>query len=192
MDIFGIITAFLSGGLAGAGINIYFQKRRSAQEYRSLILAFALELVLAFERCVIYYEQSKKGEISYSGLFDFTDASILSKFAAVSKNPETVAAIVDLKSVYFQVGRHVEEASKFAAQANRLAEGEQEKTRLMRAALHAQGTALAFFNSSYEKAEKQTAQVIEAAKKISPGDVVKDLFNRFSQASQKKRNLDKQ
>lgn len=74
--------------------------------------------MLAFERCVIYYRQHKqyeksgKIEVSYSGLFNFTDASILSKFASVSNRPEVVTAIMKLKAAYFQVGRHVEDASE--------------------------------------------------------------------------------
>jgi hypothetical protein len=186
-----IFAALISGGLAGAIVNIYFTKRQSKKELRSLSLAFASELTLAFVRCVKYYEQSRKPEVSYSGLFDFTDSAILSRFAVVNTQPEIVAAIVDLKSHYFQIRRHVEEASKFAAQANRLAEDEKDKERLMKAAIHAQGTALAFFFSSYEDIVMKTGLILEEAKKISSKKVVGDLEQKFKEAEQKKLEIDK-
>lgn len=140
-----IIASIIGGGLAGAAVNIYFSERQSKKELKALIVVFAAELTLAFARCVKYYDQSRKKEVSYSGLFDFTNASILSRFATVNNQPEVMAAIVNLKSHYFQIGRHVEEASKFAAQADRLAREQEESQRLMKAAFRAQGTALAFF-----------------------------------------------
>ncbi len=189
MDLSSIVAAIL-GGLAGSGLTLYSQQRQQKKEFRSLILSFASELVLAFERCVMYYEQSKKGVISYSGLFDFTDASIFSKFAAVADKPEIVTAIMELKSIYFQVGRHVIEAAKSAAQAEGMAEDEDEKKRLLQAARHAQGRALAFFLSSYGDAVSATSQIVEAAREISPGSVVNDLTSRVSRAKQRKINVD--
>jgi len=186
-----VTAAIVGGGLAGALVNIYFNRKQSKKELKSLILAFASEFTFAFVRCVKYYEQSKKQEISFSGLFDFTDASILSRFAVVNTQPEVVAAIMDLKSHYFQIRRHVEEAGRFAAQANRLAEDEKDREKLMRAAIHAQGTALAFFFSSYQDIERKTSVILEEAKKINPGVVVDDLEKKFKDALTKKSNLDK-
>ncbi len=192
--IFVPIIAVLIGVLAGAVINIYLTRRQSTKELMSLILAFASELTLAFERCVMYYEQARKGQVSFSELFDFTDASILSRFATVNTQPEVLAAIIDLKSTYFQIGRHVEDAARFAAEANRLAKGKSKKAgKLMEAARHAQGTALAFFLGSderYEKTVKETEIILDAAKKISPGKVAQDLENKFADARAKKADLD--
>ncbi len=103
INIFLPLVSAVLGGLAGAGISIYYSRRQAKQEYRSLILSFCSEMVSIFWRCVKYYKQSKTGEISYSALFTFTDSSTLSKFASVCKKPEVVAAIVELKSMYFQV-----------------------------------------------------------------------------------------
>lgn len=191
--IFVPIIAALIGALTAGLINICSTRRQSGRELRSLILAFASELTLAFERCVMYYEQARKGEISFSGLFDFTEASILSRFATVNTQPEVVTAIIDLKSTYFQIGRHVEEAARFAAQANRLAKGENEKAKLMKAASLAQGTALAFFLGSkerYERTVEETALIIDAANKISPGKVAEELESKFEDAKRKKTELD--
>jgi hypothetical protein len=80
-----LFTAVL-GGLAGAGISIWFSRRQARKEYSSLILAFCSELISVFERCVMYYAQIKKKEVSYSALFSFTDSSALSKFASVCQN----------------------------------------------------------------------------------------------------------
>lgn len=186
-----IIASIIGGGLAGAVVNIYFTRRQSKKELKSLILAFASEFIFAFVRCVKYYEQSRKQEISFSGLFDFTDASILSRFAVVNTQPEVVAAIMDLKSHYFQIRRHVEDAGKFAVQANRLAEDEKDREKLMRAAVHAQGTALAFFFSSYEDIVQKSSLILEEAKKISPVKVVDELEQKFKDAATKKSELDK-
>jgi len=139
------VIAALIGALVATGINIYFNKRRSKRELTSLILTFACELTLAFERCVMYYKQAIKGEVSFSVLFDFTDASVLSRFATVNPQPEIISAIMELKSTYFQIRRHVEDVARFAAQGDRFAEGTEERRLWMNAAGRAQRTALAFF-----------------------------------------------
>jgi len=184
-----LVSAIL-GGLAGAGISIYYSRRQAKQEYRSLILSFCSEMVSIFWRCVKYYKQSKTGEISYSALFSFTDSSTLAKFASVCKKPEVVAAIVELKSMYFQVQRHVEEASRFAVEGSR-ASAPSEKDDLMKKAARAQGTALAFFHSSYENIEKEMDLIVQTAKQVAPGDMADNLYSKFFQAKTEKKNLDK-
>jgi hypothetical protein len=187
-----IIVAIVSGGLAGALVNILFAKRQAKRELKSLIIAFSAELVFAFERCVLYYEQSKKKMISFSGLFNFTDASILSRFAIVNNQPEVVAAIMDLKFHYFQIGRHVEDAGRLATQAERVAENEGQKEKLLKAATHAQGTALAFFlGKSYDNIERETLFLLQEAKKIGPAKTMEDLEQKFKNAAAKKADLDK-
>jgi hypothetical protein len=187
-----IIVAFVSGGLAGALVNIFFAKRQAKRELKSLIIAFTSELVFAFERCVLYYEQSKKKMISFSGLFEFTDASILSRFAIVNNRPEVVAAIMDLKFHYFQIGRHVEDAGRLATQAERFAENKEQKEKLMKAASHAQGTALAFFlGKSYDDIERETLFLLQEAKRIGPVKTIEDLQQKFKNAVAQKADLDK-
>lgn len=184
-----LVSAVL-GGLAGAGISIYYSRRQAKQEYRSLMLSFCSEMVSIFWRCVKYYKQSKTGGISYSALFSFTDSSTLAKFASVCKKPEVVAAIVELKSMYFQVQRHVEEASRFAVEGSR-ASTQNEKDELMKKAARAQGTALAFFHSSYENIEKEMDLIVETAKQVAPGNVADNLYSKFIEAKTEKKNLDK-
>ena len=185
-----LVSAIL-GGLAGAGISIYFSRRQAKQEYRSLILSFCSELVSAFRRCVIYYRQSIQREVSYSALFSFTDASVFSRFASVSKNPDVVTAIIELKSMYFQIQRHVEEAANFALRASRISDAFTNQD-IMKKALHAQGTALAFFYSSYDEIEKRTSLLIEEAQKVSPGSVINDLALKFTESRDEKIKIDEE
>jgi len=190
LPVIAALIGGVSGALTGALVNIGFLRRQSKRELKSLILAFATELTLAFERCVKYYEQAKKGEISFSLLFDFTDPSTLSRLATVTTEPEMVAAIMDLKSIYFQIRRQVEEASGNAAYATRLAQAGVEQAKYMQAATKAQGTALAFFLGPYERMVQETTLILGAAKKISPGKVVEDLEKRFRDAKRKKAELE--
>jgi len=178
-----LVSAVL-GGLSGAGISIYFSRRQTRQEYRSLILSFCSEMVSIFRRCVKYKQQYEIGKVSYSALFSFTDSSTLSKFASVCKKPEVVAAIVELKSMYFQVQRHVEEASRFAIEGSR-ASDQSEKKHLMEKATHAQATALAFFQSSYESIEKEMDLLVQTAKEVAPGDVADNLYSKYAEAKSK-------
>jgi hypothetical protein len=186
--LFPLVSAVL-GGLSGAGISIYYSRRQAKQEYRSLILSFCSEMVSIFWRCVKYYKQSKTGEISYSALFSFTDSSTLSKFASVCKKPEVVAAIVELKSMYFQIQRHVEEASRFAVEGSRTS-APNEKDDLMKKAARAQRTALAFFHSSYENIEKEMDLIVQTAKQVAPGSVADNLYSKFIEAKTEKKNLE--
>jgi len=181
----------LVGGLVGAGVTIWFSRRQARKEYRSLILAFCSELVSAFRRCIMYYSQARRGEISYSALFSFTDSSALSKFASVCQKPEVVAGIIGLKSMYFQIERHVAEAARFAVEGGR-ASDPKEKQDLMRKAAYAQGTALGFFRGFYEDIEKETMVIVEAAQKVSPGDMAEKLSSGFLEAKKEKQELDNQ
>ena len=196
-----IVSAIL-GGLVGAltaGLfSVLYSNYRVSKEYKSLILAFASELILAFERCVLYYKQSLyiPPIISYSALFDFTDASALSKLATVTKDLAIIEAIMHLKAQYFQVGRHVEDAAKFIVQAERFPD---DKKRLILAAQRAQLTARAFFLGSdlpkpdpetYNMIVKKTALIVEAAKRVSPGEIAQELSSRFSKALKLKRKLE--
>lgn len=185
------LVAALIGALTYGFLQAIQSRRQSRREYRSLILAFAYELTLAFERCVIYYGQATRGEVSYSALFAFTDASSLVRLASVASGPEVVAAIVDLKSIYFQIGRHVEQAAIYATEADQIAENSEQKIRLRQAAHHAQGVALAFFRGNYEKTAEETALIIREAKKWTRCSVVGDLEKSFEKAKNSKKLLDK-
>ena len=173
-----LVLVLLSGSVAAfltLLLNILYHAQIRKKTRRSLILAFATELVLAFHRCIIYYRQQlterlKKVEVSYSELFEFADASMLSNFSAAGPKPELIAAIVFLKARYFQISRHVREAAKFAGESKR-AGSEEERTRLFSKAVDARGTALAFFLANYnpdlyKAIEDKTEMIINEAKEI--------------------------
>ena len=193
------------GGVSAGLLIIWYNHRRRIMEYRSLLLGFSVELVLAFERCVTYYKQSITGGVSYSSIFDFTDASMVSRLAAVTDKPRIVRTIIELKSMYFQVRRHVEDASRFALEATRSeiklkrASQEfdpkrqevftQEAKNLMDAAKQAQGTGIAFFtgtdvkHSTYQEFKDGIEFVIQTAKKkcgIRNKLVITDLEKEFN------------
>jgi hypothetical protein len=186
-----LITLFAAatGAIVGVAMSNYYFKKRSDQEYIALILAFCSEMVSLFCRCVDYYNQSKIGVISYSSLFSFTDSSGLSKFASVCQKPAVVTAIVELKSRYLQIQRHVEEASRLAV-ASKLASTEEDQNTLMEKAVLAQRTALAFFTSSYETIEREMNLLVDTTLQIAPGSVANDLYSKYSKAQSDKKNID--
>lgn len=184
------LVSALLGGLAGAGYAIHHAKRQSEKEYSALILSFCSEMVTVFSRCVTYYRQYKSGEVSYSALFSFTDAFALSKFASVCEKPAVIVAIIELKSMYFQVQRHVEEVSRFALDSSRTS-NQEEKKELMIKATHAQGTALEFFHSSYKNIIKEMDLLVNAAKEVAPGTVANDLYSKYDEAKNDKEKIDK-
>jgi hypothetical protein len=186
-----LITLFAAatGGIVGAAISNYYFKKRSDQEYIALILAFCAEMVSLFCRCVMYYNQSRIGMISYSSLFSFTDSSALSKFASVCQKPAVVTAIVELKSRYLQIQRHVEEASRLAV-ASKLASTEEDQNTLMKKAVLSQGIALAFFTSPYETIEREMNLLVDTTLQVAPGSVANDLHSKYSKAQSDKKNID--
>ena len=183
------ILSALIGGLGAWICNIIYNGKQRKKELRSLILAFVSELVLAFDRCSEYYKQSYEGKISYSGLFDFTDASIFSRFSTVNPDPEVAEIIVELKSNYFHIKGHAEEAAKLISQASRLARNSPESKKYKEAAMHAQGVAIAFFLTDYENIVRRTAILLDAAKTICSGrsrKIVESYEKKFEEAKQKK------
>jgi hypothetical protein len=183
-----LVTAVIGASVGAATANHYF-KKRAEQEYVALILAFCAEMVSIFCRCVAYYNQAKIGTISYSALFSFTDSSALSKFASVCQKPAVVAAIVELKFRYFQIHRHVEEASRLAVAGN-LASTKEEQDTLMVKAVLAQRIALAFFTSPYEAIEKEMDFLVNTTKEVAPGTIAEDLYSRYSKAKSDKEKID--
>lgn len=183
------IVAAAIGASVGAATSIHYFKKRAEQEYIALLLAFCAEMVSIFCRCVTYYNQSKTRVISYSALFSFTDSSALSKFASVCQKPAVVAAIVELKFRYFQIHRHVEEASRLAVAGN-LASTKEEQNTLSEKAVLAQRIALAFFTSPYETIEKEMDFLVNTTKEVAPGTVANDLYSRYSKAKSDKKKID--
>jgi hypothetical protein len=170
------VTGALLGVMLAYGLNREYSEQRRENEYRSLLISFVHELEEDYHRCVLYHKQRQEGIISFSAIFDFNDASTLSKLASVTANSKIVDAIMYLKKVYFQVGRHVENASKFATELESIKskirklavspEDQAEIRMLQIKASKAQDTALAFFigvdkdNTTYPKIVDSTLLLI--------------------------------
>lgn len=197
MAIVSAIIGAIVGALAGALTTLGIQKRQADREYSALIIAFAIEAVHGFARCVKTYEHYSKlktsgqYEASFGAIFSFTDATIFSKFASVTDKPEVVSAIVDLKDRYFQVGRHMEEVSMLASEADSLKRKKDPKTEeRFEETRRAQERTLSFFGNSYEKIKNQTAIILNAAKNIVPGKETTELSDQFTKAILKKADID--
>lgn len=190
MNLTDTLIGALVGGLVALIVNIFFWRWQAEKEAKCLIVAFGEELALAFERCVLYAQQQESGEVSYSGLFNFTDASTLSRLSAITDDPEVIQAIVSLKSTYYQVGRHVEDASRLIGQAARVPYDKVKRGELELAASHARDTALAFFD--YEREKNLTTVIVEHLKKLSPGKVADRLEATFSDATRKYERMKQQ
>ena len=197
-----------AGALLAGLIHWGFSTLRRKKEYRSLLMSFAHELVEDFHRCVLYHRQQKKGEVSFSAIFNFNDASTLSRLAAVTDNPKIVDAIMFLKKLYFQVGRHVENASKFSTESEfikskvrktqKITDAERAAKEMLEIkALDAQGTALAFFkgandNVTYPKIVDSTELIVNELKKKWSHDKVKELEDTFLKDREELRDLENQ
>ena len=170
-----------AGALLAGLINWHVSRLRRKKEYRSLLVSFAHELVEGFHRCVLYHNQQKKGDISFSAMFNFNDASTLARLASVTDNPKIVDAIMYLKKIYFQVGRHVDNASKFSTESEfikskvkktqKITDKERAELEMLEIkARDAQGTALAFFkgaadNVTYPKIVDSTELLVNELRK---------------------------
>ncbi|MEJ2182501.1 MAG: hypothetical protein P8Y66_03155 [Nitrospirota bacterium] len=179
------LLSLILGGVAGATVSIFYSTHRARNESKSLMTAISYELILAFERCVLYYEQAKKGKISYSALFAFTDANIFSRFVSVHSDARVAAAIINLKADYFQISRHVDEASRLAAGMGVHATKSEEESERMQAALKAQSRAMAFFLSSYDRIMENTDILLGTTQKMVPSAVADDLAERFRKGQEK-------
>jgi len=205
-------AATLVGALLGIWLawllNKHYSDQRREDEYRSLLVSFVHELEEDYHRCALYHTQKQQGSISFSAIFDFNDASTLSKLASLTDNPKIVDAIMYLKKIYFQVGRHVENASKFAAELESIKSNinkhgttspqEQAEMRMLQSkASKAQDTALVFFtgagndNTTYPKIVDSTLLLIEELKE-KWADAAKEFQSRFVKDRKELSVLEKQ
>jgi hypothetical protein len=193
--VIGALTAAITTSL----LSFFIQRRKTKAEHRSLLLLIANEIVLNYERCVIYTNQAKDGVVSFSGIFNFTDSDTVARFVAVTKSPSLISAIMKLKFTYYQVGRHVENASKFAFEAEearsdlqRLGSmsGEIKDTEygiLRASASRAQRTAIAFFTGAphnpnkFDEVDRDMGIIVEATRKECPGSAAEDLHKQFEE-----------
>jgi predicted RNA binding protein with dsRBD fold (UPF0201 family) len=114
--IVGSILAALIGAVVSSGIIAVTGLIQRNRQRKALLVVFTTDLVERFMRATMYYNQIRKGAISYSALYEATDPNTLVKLAEVIKDQNIIHTIVELKGNYYQIQRHVLEASKFAAE----------------------------------------------------------------------------
>lgn len=186
------LAPLLLGGVGAAIINIYWTHRTRKREYAGLIIVLSAEFVTALNRCVTYYDQSRKGEISYSSLFVLSDASVLSKFASLVGKAELVIAAINLKSHFFQIERHVEIASRCIMEFDSTKDTSKgsEALSLLSQAQAEQGAAVGFFLSPYDEIVRDLSLLLKETDRLAKGSVAKDLRGKFQSAIEKKMAID--
>ena len=184
-----LLAPVLLGGMGATVINIYWSHRTRKREFVGLILILAAEFVTALNRCVTYYDQSNKREVSYSSLFVLSDASVLSRFATSVGKADLVIAAMNLKSHFFQVERHAEIASRCIIGAKTTQDADQAIS-LQSQALAEQGAAVGFFLSPYEEIVRDLSLLLDASVKVAKGPVATDLRKKFQAVIEKKKTID--
>ena len=207
----GSMPTILFSGAVGAAFatcaTILFQWYRAKQEFRSLLIVVASEMIKAYGRCVLYDEQKKEGTVSFSSIFEFSDASTVARFASVTSESEAnaISATMDLKYHFYQIARQVEKASEFAVEVSRLRvlakaaevsgddEGkskyEEEARKNHWAAQAMQGQALAFFSGKevYEEVEGGIEILVSCAEKDRGDEISRNLRESFNKLRSKYR-----
>jgi hypothetical protein len=114
--IIGSILAALIGAVVSSGIIALTGLLQRSRQRKALLVVFTTDLIERFMRATMYYNQIRKGAISYSALYEATDPNTLVKLSEVIKDQDIIHTIVELKGGYYQIQRHVLEASRFAAE----------------------------------------------------------------------------
>lgn len=125
--------------------------KAKAEEYCSLLTLFAQEAVLAYSRSVNYcIDFWTEKSVSKSTLYLLTDSTAFSRLTAVCDKPKLVAAILDMRSRFFQVERHANVASMhIAASDTSIVDGKDQLVRRrMELAYRSAHAAASFFHSS--------------------------------------------
>ena len=114
--LYTLLISSIVAALVSSGFLVWDDRRRRIRARKALLMAYMTELVELFARTVKYYNQRLEHGISYSSLYEVSEENMLSDFASVVDNPRVIHAIVRLKERYFQIQRHISEASKLATE----------------------------------------------------------------------------
>jgi hypothetical protein len=88
--------------------NVYVRKTQE----KALLQTFIQEFLLLYKRCTMYYGQMTTGAISYSTLFEISDAGMVTKLAETTNEPPIIETVMQLKADFFQVVRWAHMMSK--------------------------------------------------------------------------------
>lgn len=206
--IIGSIFSALIGAVVSSGIIILTGLVQRTRQRKALLVVFTTDLVGRFMRATMYYNQNRKGAISYSTLYEATDPNTLVKLAEVIKDQDVINTIVELNGDYYQIQRHVLEASKFAVEQSlqeiicedliksrgakhpKAVEAKEYLQEVKSRAFGAQSRAIAFFD--FEKTLKGTKELLKYTKKHAGGSYIDSLEEKFKQRLEEKKEADKQ
>ena len=205
--IIGSILAALIGAVASSGIIAISNLIQRSRQRKALLVVFTTDLVERFMRATMYYNQIREGAISYSALYEATDPNTLVKLAEVIKDQDILHTIVELKGGYYQIQRHVLEASKFAVERTMqkvkyedlmqtlgpehpdTVQAEKDLREANTRAHGAQARAIAFFK--FEDMFKRTNKLINYAKKHVGGSSIASLEEKLNQRLKEKEEIDR-
>jgi len=184
--LMGTILSVVFSGFIAVMVTIWYNQKTRNNEYRSLIVSFALDLVNAFEWCAGTYELSLRDplEITRGTLNNFIDSGSLTRFASVCGEPTLIMATVDLKSKYQQIARHLENAAIYGIK-DFIHESDNRHPSVY-FAQKSQETALEFFESYYHEIKSNTAILLLEALKAYPKNIILiQLEDKFRTAQMK-------
>jgi len=206
--IIGSILAALIGAVVSSGIIAVASLLQRSRQRKALLVAFTTDLVERFMRATMYYNQIRIGAISYSALYEATDPNMLAKLAEVIKDQDIIHTIVELKGSYYQIQRHVLEASEFAAEQAlqsdkyealkqtlgpenpRTVQAEEDLGEVSTRARGAQSRAIAFFN--FNDMFSGTKTLINYTKKHVGGPSIASLEAKLNERLKEKEEIDRQ
>lgn len=201
-----LLISSITAALVSSGFLALDYHKRRIRARKALLMAYVTELVELFARTVMYYNQRLEHGISYSALYQVSEENMLSGFAGVVDHPRVIHAIVRLKERYFQIQRHIIEASKLATEYSvqgarhqmlldqygpkdkRVKKAQDLSQEAIIRARHAQGRAIAFF--AFEEMIDWTKIVINYAKREIDSVDVYGLERLFYQKIKEKYEAD--
>jgi hypothetical protein len=200
-----LVAAFTSAFVASGILFVYTWWQRR-QERKAILLTYATEFVEALFRTTMYYDQKSKSTISISAIYEGTDSNTLTRLIHLVAEPEVISAVFKLKERYFQIQRHLGEASSMAAEWHLLSEtredfveryeAEDERTvevtdRLREAhkrAFNAQERALVYFK--FAEMFSWTETIVQYVKKKAKSRQIDELEKMLYEAKRNKLRAD--
>ncbi len=137
----------LIAGFGGTLLGIRHSEHSQKKEYKSLLLLLVQEYMLLLSRSTMYYKQFIDGSVSFSSLFQLSDNNTFLRLSQVSDNTHCIRVVLELKSDFFQVVRHVQRASEHMSKfIDEQVEGHKPLAdEEFKKAKHAQSMAMIFF-----------------------------------------------
>lgn len=169
--LLGVDISALILALAATVLLIVFYIHRTNRQKKALILLFAKEFMMLFDRCTGYYEQMLQGAQSFSTLFEISDSATVVKLGEVGIDISIIETIMILKADFFQVIRWAHMATKIDPTSQELIMDSGSRNRAI--AFFVGGTPLpdgSFGRVEYRKYKERIDNVLDYLEKINSED----------------------